>query len=123
MPWISKATLVAAATFVVSATLASAETYVSGATLTGYGAASNTPAGDSTVCCGLEGSEHSATYDDPGTVATDNDVYPIGTKFYVPGLQKYFVAQDSCEQCSTDAGNGIPHIDVSARFPRLTCRC
>lgn len=117
MPFSRKSVLATAATIIVSASLASAETVVNNAILTGYGAASNDPAGSSTVCCGLEGSEHSATYDDPGTVATDNDVYPIGTKIYVPGLQKYFVVQDSCEECASDAQNGQAHIDVSILQP------
>ena len=52
--------------------------------ITGYGSASNDPAGSSTICCGEEGSEHSATYDDPGVCASDNSKYPVGTKIYVP---------------------------------------
>ena len=51
--------------------------------ITGYGAASNDPPG-ATICCGLQGSEHSATYDDPGTAAADNNKFPTGTKIYVP---------------------------------------
>lgn len=51
--------------------------------ITGYGAASNDPPDSSTICCGKEGSEHSATYDDPGVCATDNQKFPINTKIYV----------------------------------------
>ena len=91
-------------------------------TITGYGSASNDPTGSNAVCCGLSGGEHAATYDDPGTCASDNSKYPVNTKIYVPvsvphhfahssivtdeysqGLQKYFVVQDSCADCVNQA--------------------
>ena len=53
-------------------------------TITGYGSASNDPKGSNSVCCGLNGAEHSATYDDPGTCASDNSKYPVNTKIYIP---------------------------------------
>lgn len=53
-------------------------------TITGYGSASNDPVGSNAVCCGLSGGEHAATYDDPGTCASDNSKYPVNTKIYVP---------------------------------------
>ncbi len=90
-------------------------------TITGYGSTSNDPVGSNQVCCGLSGSEHSATYDDPGTCASDNSKYPVNTKIYIPvrapssiickctlsfvlqGLQKYFIVQDSCADCVNQA--------------------
>jgi len=53
-------------------------------TITGYGSASNDPTGSNAVCCGLSGGEHAATYDDPGTCASDNSKYPVNTKIYIP---------------------------------------
>ena len=46
-------------------------------TITGYASSSNT------LSTGAQGSEHSATFADPGDCATNDAVYPIGTKIYV----------------------------------------
>ena len=43
----------------------------------GYASSSNT------LYTGAQGSEHSASYSDPGDCATNIDVYPIGTLIYV----------------------------------------
>ena len=45
--------------------------------LAGYASSSNT------LYTGAQGSEHSASYTDPGDCATNIDVYPIGTLIYV----------------------------------------
>ena len=46
-------------------------------TVLGYASSSNT------LSTGAQGSEHSATFADPGDCATNDAVYPIGTKIYV----------------------------------------
>ena len=50
----------------------------------GYASSSNT------LSTGAQGSEHSATYSDPGDCATNTNVYPIGTLIYV------VVGADTC---------------------------
>ncbi|USN96111.1 MAG: hypothetical protein H6797_03470 [Candidatus Nomurabacteria bacterium] len=48
------------------------------------------------------------TYDDPQTFATAHpDVYPTGTRIYVPRFQRYFVMEDLCA-CS----HGANHVDL-----------
>ena len=45
--------------------------------ISGYASSSNT------LSTGAQGSEHSATFSDPGDCATNTNVYPIGTLIYV----------------------------------------
>ncbi|GAA3434536.1 discoidin domain-containing protein [Kutzneria kofuensis] len=59
------------------------------------------------------------SYDDPITFATDSGEYKPGTKVWVPRVRKYFIMEDSCEECSADwngkGPNGGPklhHIDL-----------
>ncbi|WP_043723921.1 discoidin domain-containing protein [Kutzneria sp. 744] len=59
------------------------------------------------------------SFDDPITFATDNGEYKAGTKVWVPRVRKYFIMEDSCEECSADwngkGPNGGPklhHIDL-----------
>ncbi|MFC0548538.1 discoidin domain-containing protein [Kutzneria chonburiensis] len=59
------------------------------------------------------------SYDDPITFATDTGEYKAGTKVWVPRVRKYFIMEDSCEECSADwngkGPNGGPklhHIDL-----------
>lgn len=73
--------------------------------ITGYGFASSS----NTLYTGAQGSEHSASFKDPGDCATNIGVYPIGTLIYVVGLQKYFSVQDSCGDCSSESQ---PHFDL-----------
>src|SRR5205807_9618774 len=54
----------------------------------------------------------SGTYDDPTTLASDQGEWSIGTRFYIPYLQRYFVMEDYCAQCSSDWQNGDYHIDL-----------
>ncbi|HTI28225.1 MAG TPA: carbohydrate-binding protein, partial [Kutzneria sp.] len=42
------------------------------------------------------------SYDDPITFATDTGEYKAGTKVWVPRVRKYFIMEDSCEECSAD---------------------
>lgn len=74
--------------------------------LTGYGDLDNTPPGSPVVDLdghhGVAGGD--CTYNNPTTLAVghvitngnDKGDFAYGTKFYVPKLQCYFVAQDSC---------------------------
>lgn len=74
--------------------------------ITGYADGDNTPPGSPVTW--LDGHEGKAggncTYDNPTTMAVghvitngvDKADFPYGTKFYVPALQCYFSAQDTC---------------------------
>lgn len=46
------------------------------------------------------------TYADPITFATDPREIPSQTIIYVPYLQKYFIMEDECVECTADWNNG-----------------
>jgi hypothetical protein len=52
------------------------------------------------------------TYQDPITFATAKVEIPPGTRIYIATIQKYFMMEDLCEQCTTDWQNGERHIDI-----------
>ena len=59
------------------------------------------------------------TYSDPITFATDSSEQPPGTIVYVPRVGKYFIMEDSCEECSADwtghgpnGGPNLRHLDL-----------
>ncbi|WP_228553935.1 ricin-type beta-trefoil lectin domain protein [Catenulispora pinisilvae] len=59
------------------------------------------------------------SYSDPITFATDSSEQPPGTIVYVPRVGKYFIMEDSCEECSADwtgngpnGGPGLRHLDL-----------
>jgi hypothetical protein len=56
--------------------------------------------------------EGSGTADDPITFATDANEFAPGTIIYVPYLQKFFIMEDGCVECTADWQNGIYHIDL-----------
>jgi 3D (Asp-Asp-Asp) domain-containing protein len=82
-----------------------------------YGAYDNTPAGTTQIDFpkrqGYPTIHNSAggsgTFADPLTMASDPRELPIGTKVYDSHLQRYFVMEDSCTECTADfnarAGN------------------
>jgi serine/threonine protein kinase len=41
------------------------------------------------------------TYDDPMTVSARSSIFPVGTRFYMAYVHKYFVMEDECPQCNT----------------------
>ena len=65
--------------------------------------------------------EDLGTYDRPGTLATDKDFLAPGTRVYVPTLQRYYVMEDTCVECSDDWSQNKLHIDlyVSGTGPEL----
>lgn len=73
--------------------------------LTGYGIPDNDPAGsDTTYINGSEGhAGGTGTYADPITIAVgyvgEKPDFPQGTIFYVPNVERYFVAKDTCAEC------------------------
>ena len=52
------------------------------------------------------------TYERPGTLATDINFMLPGTKIYVPALQRYYVMEDTCVECSEDWRRSKPHVDL-----------
>jgi hypothetical protein len=56
--------------------------------------------------------EDLGTYDRPGTLATDKDFLTPGTRIYVPALQRYYVMEDTCTECSEDWWQNKLHIDL-----------
>jgi hypothetical protein len=82
-----------------------------------YGAYDNTPPGTTQIAFpkrdGYPTIHNSAggsgTFADPLTMATDQRELRIGTKVYDSHLQRYFVMEDSCTECTADfdcgAGN------------------
>ena len=59
------------------------------------------------------------TYSDPITYASYTGEFPAGTIIYVPRVQKYFIMEDSCEECQADwtgkgpdGGPNLRHVDL-----------
>jgi len=65
--------------------------------------------------------EDLGTYERPGTLAADINFVPPGTKVYVPALERYYVMEDTCVECSEDWSHSRPHVDlyVSGTGPEL----
>ncbi|MGH7434474.1 MAG: hypothetical protein ACRENE_02285, partial [Polyangiaceae bacterium] len=42
------------------------------------------------------------TYADPITFATDKSEFPVGTRLYVPFIEKYVMMEDDCVECDSD---------------------
>jgi LysM repeat protein len=86
--------------------------------LTGYSDIDNTPANSNvTWLNGVAGTTGgSGTYSDPTTVAVgfvgSAGDFPYGTVFYVPNLERYFVAQDTCADCHTVKDGQQVHLDL-----------
>ncbi len=88
--------------------------------LTFYGWWDNTPPGGDISYPQLHGTAGGkGTYADPITFATSSDELKPGTKVWVPRVQKYFVMEDGCDECSDDwnshgpnGGPGLRHIDL-----------
>lgn len=59
------------------------------------------------------GAGGSGTYNDPISLASDPNEWPIGTKMYLPYLKKYAVMEDLCTACQDDwQTKKLHHIDV-----------
>jgi hypothetical protein len=65
--------------------------------------------------------EDLGTFDRPGTLATDKNFLTPGTRVYVPALERYYVMEDTCVECSEDWSRDKLHIDlyVSGTGPEL----
>jgi hypothetical protein len=59
-----------------------------------------------------QATEDLGTYDQPVTFATDQNEFAPGTVIYVPHVQKYFIMEDGCVECSSDWQDGNHHVDL-----------
>ncbi|WP_370947071.1 ricin-type beta-trefoil lectin domain protein [Amycolatopsis sp. cg5] len=110
--------------FVATAALSGGSTAQAATTqqtfLTFYGWWDNTPpGGDISYPKIHDTAGGKGTYADPITFATSTSELKAGTKVWVPRVRKYFIMEDSCEECSQDwnghGPNGGPklrHIDL-----------
>jgi hypothetical protein len=88
--------------------------------LTFYGWWDNTPPGGDIAYPKIHSTAGGkGTYADPITFATSSDELKPGTKVWVPRMQKYFIMEDGCDECSDDwnshgpnGGPGLRHIDL-----------
>lgn len=84
--------------------------------LTGYSWQDNTPPGSSTVSHPVlhQRAGGTGTYQDPITVASpgpkDHMVFPPGTRFYLPTVQRYVIVEDSGASAAPAGTDG--HLDV-----------
>jgi hypothetical protein len=99
------------------------ETSFANAYVTSYGWWDNNPPASAAICCPAVHNEAAGTgtYADPLTVAVDFSSgttlqFAPGTRFYIPNLRAYFVAEDRTgEQQATNTqlhDGSNPHLDV-----------
>jgi hypothetical protein len=113
------ATLCTAALLAVAALLAGAQTAGAStsqqAFLTFYGWWDNTPPGGAISYPQIHNTAGgTGTYADPITFASDSSEIKPGTRIWVDRVKKYFMMEDSCEECSADwnghGPNGGPNL-------------
>jgi hypothetical protein len=88
--------------------------------LTFYGWYDNTPPGaDISYPQIHDTAGGKGTFADPITFATTTKMLKAGTKVWVPRVKKYFIMEDSCQECGDDwsghgpnGGPGLRHIDL-----------
>ena len=88
--------------------------------LTFYGWSDNTPPGGDISFPNIHSTAGGkGTFADPITFATATAELSPGTKVWVPRVKKYFIMEDSCEECTADwnghgpdGGLKLRHIDL-----------
>jgi hypothetical protein len=88
--------------------------------LTFYGWYDNTPPGGDIAYPQIHSEAGGkGTYADPITFATSTAELPAGKRVWVPRVKKYFMMEDSCQECGEDwsgqgpnGGPGLRHIDL-----------
>jgi hypothetical protein len=104
---------------------ATAEKSFPNAYVTSYGHWDNNPPGTAAICCAAlhRTAGGNGTYGDPLTVAVDfrsgrTMQFAPGTRFYIPNLRAYFVAEDRTGELQAnntrEHGGSNPHLDVWA---------
>ena len=86
------------------------EIRLSGAYITGYSYFDNNPPGSAAISNPVihQRAGGTGTFADPITVAINVPQFPWGTKFYIPNLRAYFIAEDTIG----DSPGTPPHLDV-----------
>ncbi len=88
--------------------------------VTFYGWADNSPPGGAIAYPKSDGhptlhetAGGTGTYADPITFATDKAEFPVGTRLYVPFIEKYVIMEDDCVECDSDWTSSHKwHIDL-----------
>jgi 3D (Asp-Asp-Asp) domain-containing protein len=88
--------------------------------VTFYGWADNSPPGGAIAYPMSDGhptlhetAGGTGTYADPITFATDKAEFPVGTRLYVPFIEKYVMMEDDCVECDSDWTSAHKwHIDL-----------
>jgi hypothetical protein len=88
--------------------------------VTFYGWYDNTPPGNDIAYPQIHsGAGGKGTFSDPITFATSTSELKAGTKIYSPRVKKFFIMEDSCQECGADwsghgpnGGPGLRHIDL-----------
>jgi 3D (Asp-Asp-Asp) domain-containing protein len=88
--------------------------------VTFYGWADNSPPGGAIAYPQSDGyptlhetAGGTGTYADPITFATDKAEFPVGTRLYVPFIEKYVMMEDDCVECDSDWTSSHKwHIDL-----------
>jgi hypothetical protein len=104
-----------AVTGVSAVITSSSSTVIANAYTTGYGWPDNSPPG--AVVSGPAGAAGgTGTFTNPITVAVGYvgsvPDYPYGTKFYIPNVRKYFVVQDTCDECHSTPSGSSTWVDM-----------
>jgi hypothetical protein len=86
------------------------EIRLSGAYITGYSWYDNNPPGSAAISNPVihQRAGGTGTFADPITVAINVPQFPWGTKFYIPNLRAYFIAEDTIGNSPSTP----PHLDV-----------
>lgn len=75
-----------------------------------YAASSNTTFPNNVISKGIhKTAAGTGTYSDPITFATSNTELTPGTEIYVPRFEKYFIMEDSCQECGQDMSGQSPN--------------
>ncbi|NUT08559.1 MAG: carbohydrate-binding protein [Hamadaea sp.] len=117
--------LLAAACIVAATTAALSSSPAQAATtqqtfITFYGWYDNTPPGGDIAYPQIHSTAGGkGTYADPITFASATAELPAGKRIYVPRVKKYFIMEDSCQECEADwsgqgpnGGPGLRHVDL-----------
>ena len=103
-------------------------TVITTAYTTGYGYWDNTPPSSTVISNPVlhKTAGGTGTWADPVTIAVGHSItngvdsldYPVGTRMYIPNLQKYFIVEDTCGDGDTPQDG--PCHNVSRSAPGVT---
>jgi 3D (Asp-Asp-Asp) domain-containing protein len=89
--------------------------------ITSYGWDDNDPPGDGIANPIVhQKAGGTGTFADPITIAVCSAQVPYGTRMYVPGLRRYFVAEDYCQASWDDYNRGVAKLRIDVWAGRAT---